>query len=119
MGETSDTHENRAKSDIAGGQKWLKRRFHDTNETIANTNFTLSVKMHMSSKTVTERLSTVHVRSKSTDAVASSSGYDPSKYDLGLASIAKKCKTMKRARSAEFNTLFKKQNKGFFGFIPL
>ena len=42
-----------------------------------------------------------------------------SKYYIGLTSQAKKCDKMRKAKTATFNRTFVKQNKGFFGFIPL
>ena len=41
------------------------------------------------------------------------------KYSLGLTSIAKKCDKFERARLSVNNTLFRKQNKEIYGFIPL
>ena len=41
-----------------------------------------------------------------------------SKYDLGLTSISKKCQALRKAKSADFNRLFFRQNSAAFGFIP-
>ena len=56
---------------------------------------------------------------KSTTLADKNCGMTPTKYDLALSSLAKKCQALRKAKYASFNRKFTIQNKGFFGFIPI
>ena len=90
-----------------------------------NVSDTDHVRTHYDTKSIKEKVKVT--KCKNTDGQKSTQDYgldvsgsrQDSKYDLGLPCLAAKCKKIKKTKLLPTNKIFRQQNKGFFGFIPL